>query len=145
MTHVDPVCHMEIEEEGSLVGTAEFDGVTYFFCAESCLERFRENPAQFLGPELHVEPPPVVAEGQAVQYTCPMDPEIVRDGPGACPICGMALEPKVVTLDSGPNPELIDMTRRFWIAAALTAPVLRAGDGRHGERRFAHDGTRQRS
>jgi len=123
MTRVDPVCLMEIEEEDS-VGTAEFDGVTYYFCAESCLERFKEDPAQFVGPDRHVEPPPVVAEGQAVQYTCPMDPEIVRDGPGACPICGMALEPKVVTLDSGPNPELIDMTRRFWIAAALTAPVF---------------------
>jgi Cu+-exporting ATPase len=123
MTHVDPVCHMEIEEEDS-VGTAEFDGVTYFFCAESCLHRFSENPAQFVGPERHVEPPPVVAEGEVVRYTCPMDPEIVRDAPGACPICGMALEPMVVTLDSGPNPELTDMTRRFWIAAALTAPVL---------------------
>ena len=123
MTRVDPVCLMEIEEEDS-VGTAEFDGVTYYFCADSCLERFKEDPAQFVGPDRHVEPPPVVAEGQAVQYTCPMDPEIVRDGPGACPICGMALEPKVVTLDSGPNPELIDMTRRFWIAAALTAPVF---------------------
>jgi Cu+-exporting ATPase len=123
MTHIDPVCHMEIEEEDS-VGTAEFNGVTYYFCAESCLERFKENPARFLGPEPYVEPPPVVAEGQAVQYTCPMDPQIVQDGPGACPICGMALEPKVITLDSGPNPELIDMTRRFWIAAVLTAPVL---------------------
>ena len=123
MTHIDPVCHMEIEEEDS-VGTAEFDGVTYYFCAESCLERFKANPSQFLGSESHGEPPPVAADGQAVQYTCPMDPEIVRDGPGACPICGMALEPKLITLESGPNPELTDMTRRFVIAAVLTAPVL---------------------
>ena len=123
MTHVDPVCGMEIEEEDS-VGTAEHDGVTYYFCAESCLERFRENPSLFLGPEPYQQPAPAVLEGQAVAYTCPMHPEIVRDGPGACPICGMALEPTVVTLDDGPNPELVDMTRRFWVAAALASPVF---------------------
>jgi Cu+-exporting ATPase len=124
MTHVDPVCGMEIEEEDS-VGTAEHDGVTYYFCAESCLERFREDPKAFVGPEpRELPPPPVAGQGEAVQYICPMDPEIVRDAPGACPICGMALEPKVVTLDSGPNPELVDMTRRFWLAAALTVPVF---------------------
>jgi P-type Cu+ transporter len=123
MPHVDPVCLMEIEEEDS-VGTADYEGVTYYFCAESCLERFRENPAQFLGPQAYVAPPPVVSEGEAVQYTCPMDPEIVRDAPGACPICGMALEPRVITLESGPNPELLDMTRRLWLAAALTVPVF---------------------
>ena len=123
MTHVDPVCLMEIEEEDS-VGTHEHNGVTYHFCAESCLERFRENPDQFLGAEPYVAPPPVVAEGEAVQYICPMDPEVISDVPGACPICGMALEPKVITLESGPNPELVDMTRRFWLAAMLTAPVF---------------------
>ncbi|MGC4083462.1 MAG: heavy metal translocating P-type ATPase [Vicinamibacterales bacterium] len=123
MTHVDPVCLMEIEEEDS-VGTHVHNGVTYYFCAESCLERFRENPDQFLGAEPYVAPPPVVGEGEAVQYICPMDPEVVSDKPGACPICGMALEPKVITLDSGPNPELVDMTRRFWLAAALAAPVF---------------------
>jgi Cu+-exporting ATPase len=123
MTYVDPVCHMEIEEEDS-VGTVEYQGTTYHFCAESCLERFKENPAQFLGPEPYAAPPPVVAEGQTVQYTCPMHPEVVRDGPGACPICGMALEPMVIALESGPNPELVDMTRRFWLAGALTLPVF---------------------
>jgi len=123
MTHVDPVCLMEIEEEDS-VGTAEHDGVTYHFCADVCLERFKENPAQFLTGQPYVAPPPDVSAGEAVQYTCPMDPEIVRDAPGPCPICGMALEPMVITLESGPNPELVDMTRRFWIAAALAAPVF---------------------
>src|SRR5918994_1789550 len=59
-----------------------------------------------------------------VEYTCPMHPEIVRDEPGACPICGMALEPRTVGLEDGPNPELVDMTRRFWIAALLAAPVF---------------------
>ena len=59
-----------------------------------------------------------------VEYTCPMHPEIVRDAPGSCPICGMALEPRVPTLDAGPDPELVDMARRFWVAAALTLPLL---------------------
>jgi Cu+-exporting ATPase len=123
MSHVDPVCGMEIEEEDS-VGTVDHDAVTYYFCAESCLERFRVNPAQFLSGEPVAASVPEVGEGQAIQYTCPMDPQIVQDGPGACPICGMALEPMVITLDAGPNPELVDMSRRFWIAAALTAPVF---------------------
>ena len=64
-----------------------------------------------------------VGAGEAVEYTCPMHPQIRRPGPGSCPICGMALEPVVVTVDSGPNPELADMTRRFWVAVALTVPV----------------------
>ena len=123
MSHIDPVCLMDIEEEDS-VGTVEHEGVTYYFCAESCLERFRENPAQFLGPEPYVAPPPEIGEGEAVLYICPMDPEIEQDHPGACPICGMALEPKVITLDAGPNPELVDMQRRFWTAAALALPVF---------------------
>jgi Cu+-exporting ATPase len=124
MTHVDPVCGMEIEEEDS-VGTAEHDGVTYYFCAQSCLDRFRENPAGFVGPDPRpAAPVPHAAEGEKVQYTCPMDPEIVRDQPGPCPICGMALEPMVVTLDAGPNPELLDMKRRFRLAVALTIPVF---------------------
>ena len=123
MTHVDPVCLMEIEEEDS-VGTVEYEGVTYHFCADVCLERFQADPAQFLTGQPYVAPPPVVGDGETVQYTCPMDPEIVRDAPGPCPICGMALEPMVITLDAGPNPELVDMTRRCWIAAALAAPVF---------------------
>ncbi|MFN7914309.1 MAG: heavy metal translocating P-type ATPase [Vicinamibacterales bacterium] len=123
MTHVDPVCHMEIEEEDS-VGTHVHNGVTYHFCAEVCLERFRENPDQYLGAEPYVAPPPVVGEGEAVQYICPMDPEVLSDAPGACPVCGMALEPKVITLESGPNPELVDMTRRFTLAALLAAPIF---------------------
>ena len=123
MSHVDPVCRMEIEEEDS-VGTVVHDGVTYHFCAEICVERFREHPEWYLGAEPHEAAAPVVGEDERVQYTCPMDPEVVRDAPGACPICGMALEPMIVTLDSGPNPELVDMQRRFWIAAALAAPVF---------------------
>ena len=113
---------MEIEEADS-VGTVEHHGVTYHFCAESCLERFQQNPDEFLTPTLPA-PPVTAPAGARVEYTCPMDPQIVRDAPGACPICGMALEPRVITLDDRPNPELISMTRRFWVSALLTAPVF---------------------
>jgi Cu+-exporting ATPase len=117
---VDPVCGMTIDTQDA-VGHLEHRGNTYYFCAESCLERFRADPESFLTPRTAVSETPVP---QGTKYTCPMHPEIVRDGPGACPICGMALEPMVPTLDEGPNPELIDMTRRFWIAAALGLPVF---------------------
>jgi Cu+-exporting ATPase len=71
-----------------------------------------------------LEPDLSTAPSMRVEYTCPMHPEIVRDGPGACPICGMALEPRTVMLEEGPNPELVDMTRRMWIGAALGLPVF---------------------
>src|SRR5688572_5173003 len=117
---VDPVCGMTIDTQDA-VGHLEHRGNTYYFCAESCLERFRADPESFLTPRTAVSETPVP---QGTKYTCPMHPEIVRDGPGACPICGMALEPMVPSLEEGPNPELIDMTRRFWIAAALALPVF---------------------
>ena len=119
MTHVDPVCGMTIEEADA-VGTLDHKGVPYYFCAPQCLERFAEDPDAFLSPrdEAPASTPP------GTLYTCPMDPQIVQEGPGACPICGMALEPMTATLDEGPNPELVDMTRRFRIAAALAAPIV---------------------
>jgi Cu+-exporting ATPase len=123
MTHVDPVCGMEIEEADS-VGTVEHNGVTYYFCAESCLERFKDNPEEFLSPALTPPVPVTAPAGGRVEYTCPMDPQIIRDAPGACPICGMALEPRVITLDDRPNPELVSMTRRFLLSAILTLPVF---------------------
>jgi Cu+-exporting ATPase len=119
MSHVDPVCGMTIEEEES-AGTVDHDGVRYYFCAQSCLDRFKENPSEFLNPREEVE---AVA---GAEYTCPMHPEIVQIGPGPCPLCGMALEPRVISLDDGPNPELADMQRRFRIAAVLGAPVFLA-------------------
>ena len=119
MTHLDPVCGMTIEEEDS-VGTHQHDGVTYYFCNPSCLERFSADPNSFL--RAADAPPAPVPDGAS--FTCPMHPEIVRDGPGACPICGMALEPRTVSLADQPNPELVDMTRRFWIAAVLAAPIF---------------------
>jgi Cu+-exporting ATPase len=119
VTHVDPVCGMSVEEPDA-VGTYQHDGVTYYFCNSSCLEQFKEDPKKFLQPDTAEKPP----APSAATYTCPMHPEIVRDAPGSCPICGMALEPRTVTLLDAPNPELLDMTRRFRIAGVLTAPVL---------------------
>jgi P-type Cu+ transporter len=117
---VDPVCGMTIDTNDA-VGHVEHQGQTYYFCAESCLGRFSADPRAFLDGGTPSPGQPVPA---GTKYTCPMHPEIVRDGPGACPICGMALEPMVPSLEEGPNPELIDMTRRFWIAAALALPVF---------------------
>jgi Cu+-exporting ATPase len=115
---VDPVCGMTISPANA-VGRVEHKGQTYYFCADSCLEQFKANPDAFLG---DARPPAPVIPGAT--YTCPMHPEIVRDAPGACPICGMALEPVMVSLDDGPNPELVDMTRRFRIGVWLAAPVF---------------------
>jgi len=107
---------MEVDPSTDLRTT--HNGTTYFFCHPSCLERFTTNPAEFLEPR---EPEPVVP---GAIYTCPMHPEVRQEGPGSCPICGMALEPERVSLDEGPNPELVDMTRRFKTAAALGLPVM---------------------
>jgi Cu+-exporting ATPase len=99
-------------------GTFDYEGERYYFCNPSCLTRFKADPEAFLAPK-----PPADADDTAL-YTCPMHPEIAQTGPGACPKCGMALEPLTITADQGPNPELVDMTRRFWIAAALGLPVF---------------------
>ena len=125
--HVDPVCGMTVEPDEA-AGSHRYEGKTYYFCNPSCLERFQANPSEFVEPDGTIKPqePDAVEApaGATVEYTCPMHPEIVRDGPGACPICGMALEPRIVSLDDGPNPELVDMTRRFWIALVLGLPVF---------------------
>lgn len=117
--HHDPVCGMDIEEQDA-TGTVEHQGKRYFFCSEACIKKFRRDPERYLNSELALAPPPNANE---IEYTCPMHPEIVRSEPGSCPICGMALEPRQVTVEEV-NPELDDMKRRFWISAALTAPLL---------------------
>ncbi|NQV86005.1 MAG: heavy metal translocating P-type ATPase, partial [Woeseiaceae bacterium] len=99
----------------------EHDGDTYHFCSAGCLTKFKTDPAHYLHSE--VPQTPVAVEG-ASSYTCPMHPEIVQDGPGNCPICGMALEPVMATLDDGDNPELKAMTRRLWVCTALALPIL---------------------
>jgi Cu+-exporting ATPase len=159
--HIDPVCGMTVEPE-SAAGTYDYRGKTYYFCNPGCLERFAAAPDDFVADsgELKSNEPVVVpgarryvcpmdfevssphpgacpkcgmalepdlsdpAALMKVEYTCPMHPEIVQDGPGACPICGMALEPRLVGLEETPNPELVDMTRRLWLAIALGLPVF---------------------
>jgi Cu+-exporting ATPase len=106
---------------------AEHHGRTYYFCAAGCRTKFMANPQKYLEPGSVADEP--VPEG--TEYTCPMHPEIRQIGPGSCPICGMALEPLLVTADSGPNPELADMTRRFWIGLVITLPVFIMEMGGH--------------
>tara|TARA_A100001037_G_scaffold138473_1_gene125361 strand:+ start:143 stop:2407 length:2265 start_codon:yes stop_codon:yes gene_type:complete len=98
----------------------------YYFCSERCLTKFKNAPEAYLSEE-----PPRMETPANAQYTCPMHPEIVQEAPGDCPACGMALEPMGVTLDEGPNPELVDMSRRFWIGLALALPVLVLEMGSH--------------
>jgi Cu+-exporting ATPase len=118
---LDPVCGMTVTPE-TAVGSFLYKGKTYYFCAPGCLNKFKQNPEYFLAPK------PEKIEAADVEYTCPMHPEIVQVGPGSCPICGMALEPKVFSLDTEEdNSELRDMTRRFWICAVLTLPVFLSG------------------
>jgi Cu+-exporting ATPase len=152
---LDPVCGMTFSPDDA-VAHVDHKGQTYYFCSQSCLDQFRATPEAFLGERPATTATPAVMEreytcpmdpdvrqkgpgacpkcGMALEpvdvapvtkteWTCPMHPEIVRDAPGACPICGMALEPRVVTVEED-NPELDDMTRRFWWSAAITAPML---------------------
>ncbi|MBI3595874.1 MAG: heavy metal translocating P-type ATPase [Nitrospirae bacterium] len=118
-TVTDPVCGMEIAPSDA-VGTHTYNGRTYYFCNASCLERFREDPRRYLEPSLDTGQS---APAPGSDYVCPMHPEVVQDHPGACPICGMALEPRTVSVEEV-NPELIDMSRRFWIGLGLTFPLL---------------------
>ena len=120
----DPVCGMTVAAEGPL--RLDHAGVTYVFCNPHCLERFRQNPARYLTPGRAPEPMAAApgAAGAAATYTCPMHPEVRQQGPGSCPLCGMALEPLAVSLEETDQPELRDMTRRLWVSAALTAPLL---------------------
>jgi Cu+-exporting ATPase len=151
----DPVCGMAVDPHEA-AGTAVHDGHTYYFCSPSCRERFQAEPEQYVGREaeatassrppsgdeaveytcpmhpevrqrgpgacpkcgMALEPVTAAAPATRTEYTCPMHPEIVRQEPGFCPICGMALEPRTVTVEDEANPELRDMTRRFWVAPA---------------------------
>ncbi|RPH77919.1 MAG: heavy metal translocating P-type ATPase [Nitrospiraceae bacterium] len=106
-------------------GSYEYQGKTYYFCATSCLAKFRADPIHYLTPPEQRAPRVMpVPSGGAVEYICPMDPEVLETQPGACRICGMALEPKVVSLDDERNPELDDMSRRFWICLGPSLLVM---------------------
>jgi Cu+-exporting ATPase len=116
---VDPVCGMKVNR-ASAKHFARHEGQGFYFCSAGCKTKFEAEPAKYLGDRPAPAPMP-----KGTQYTCPMHPEVIRDKPGSCPKCGMALEPMgVPTGDEGPNPELVDFTRRFWVSAALSIPLL---------------------
>ncbi|HEX6085718.1 MAG TPA: heavy metal translocating P-type ATPase [Thermoanaerobaculia bacterium] len=152
---VDPVCGMTISKDDA-AGSSEYGGKTYYFCNPGCKTKFDADPAAYangkrpepkpapagamyvcpMDPEVRqdkpgacpkcgmaLEPEMVAAPVTKTEWTCPMHPEIVRDAPGSCPICGMALEPRTITLEED-NPELTDMSRRFWVSTALTVPLV---------------------
>ena len=122
---IDPVCGMKVNP-ATAKHRLSHQGQDYFFCSARCRERFAVDPAKYLAPKEPGLPAPA-----GTIYTCPMHPEVRQVGPGNCPICGMALEPEQVSLDDAPDPELIDMVRRFWIALALTVPVFALEMGGH--------------
>ncbi len=154
----DPVCGMTVDPAHA-AGKLEYQGKTYYFCSQHCVEKFRTDPATFLAPKVTTGGTPVATRpgtawvcpmdpevretkpgpcpvcgmalepetpqlGGRTEYTCPMHPEIVRPEPGSCPICGMALEPRTVNVAAAEDPELRNMTRRFWVGAVLLVPLL---------------------
>ncbi|UCD38244.1 MAG: cadmium-translocating P-type ATPase [Fidelibacterota bacterium] len=157
-TNTDPVCGMSVDP-GRAAASVEHDDTTYYFCCTHCAEKFKADPAKYLGgteedsptaqtvasdvayicpmdPEVREEKPgPCPKCGMALEpdsvvmevteeYTCPMHPEVIQAGPGSCPLCGMALEPRTVAVIEETNPELVDMSRRFWWSVAFTVPIL---------------------
>src|SRR3954453_4589850 len=122
----DPVCGMTVDPATSK-HRFDHDGETFHFCSAGCRAKFAEDPAKYLAKDK--TPEPEMPAGTI--YTCPMHPQIRQAGPGSCPICGMALEPEVASLETGPNPELADMTRRFWIGGALALPAVVLEMGGH--------------
>ena len=143
-SYTDPVCGMKVDPANA-AAEYDYEGTKYYFCAVRCKERFAADPESFLAggasgmsgtpavagaretlgySEGELQPPATATGSDQIEYTCPMHPEIVQIGPGSCPICGMALEPKEITLDDSPDPEYVDMKRRFWISLPLTIPVF---------------------
>jgi Cu+-exporting ATPase len=122
----DPVCGMRVDP-ATAKHRFSYQGQDYFFCSARCRERFEASPEKFLQPK----PAQEAAAPAGTIYTCPMHPEVRQVGPGSCPICGMALEPEQISLDDAPDPELIDMTRRFKVALVLTVPVFAIEMGSH--------------
>jgi P-type Cu+ transporter len=144
---IDPVCGMTVDPARA-AGSVEHRGTTYYFCSKGCVEKFKANPDRYLAggrdampaqvltigglkksapPAPSYEPPASSPQPPATRYTCPMHPEVVSDRPGPCPKCGMALEPVITSasdISGAPNPELVDMTRRFWVGVVLGAPVF---------------------
>lgn len=132
--HIDPACKMLVLPE-SAAANYDYKGTTYYFCMLACRDKFAADPDKYLSGSPPYEGGVDVEGGGSRfdrrgssladrEYTCPMHPEIAQFGPGSCPICGMALEPKEITLDDTPDPEYLDMRRRFQISALLTLPVF---------------------
>ncbi|ACB95462.1 heavy metal translocating P-type ATPase [Beijerinckia indica] len=120
----DPVCGMSVDPH-TAKHHAEHSGRTYYFCSASCETKFRADPGRYIAPQVQAPVP------EGTIYTCPMHPEVRQVGPGSCPICGMALEPVSAAQEAAPNPELADMTRRFWLALIPTVPVFLIEMGGH--------------
>jgi Cu+-exporting ATPase len=125
---IDPVCGMTVDPR-TTVHRHALGGRTYYFCSAKCQTRFAAEPAKYLAAD--DGPSTLAAVPAGAIYTCPMHPEIRQVGPGHCPICGMALEPVLADAEAGPNPELIDMTRRFWVGMVLSIPVVALEMGGH--------------
>ncbi len=134
----DPVCGMKVDP-ATAKHRFSYRGEDYVFCSGGCRTKFAADPERYLAKARHTAkdaakaedaPKADAAQADAI-YTCPMHPEVRQVGPGSCPICGMALEPETVTLDDKPDPELIDMTRRFWISVVLTLPLVVLDMGQH--------------
>jgi Cu+-exporting ATPase len=134
---IDPVCGMTVDPEAA-AGSFKHRSQTYYFCSRHCLEKFRKDPDAFLAKPQATIAQPVgiqrtrsqldensqISSAPGSSYTCPMHPEIVRDAPGSCPICGMALEPRTASLEEEENPELREMSLRFWVSVTLSVPLL---------------------
>ena len=135
----DVVCGMMVDP-AKAAGTSDYNGKTYYFCGKGCKAKFDAEPEKYLNPglgtrdsglvehrTLRIPDPGSRVPPVSTKWTCPMHPEIVRDAPGSCPICGMALEPLTITAEEPDNEELHEMTRRFWAGVALTVPALAIG------------------
>jgi Cu+-exporting ATPase len=124
---IDPVCGMSVDAQAT-AHSYSFAGRTHYFCSAGCRTRFAADPEKYLGSDASKRGSAPVAE---TIYTCPMHPEVRQSGPGTCPICGMALEPLMPSAETGPGPEVADMTRRFWVGVALSIPVVALEMGAH--------------
>jgi P-type Cu+ transporter len=123
---IDPVCGMSVDPH-TTPHRHTYQGRPYYFCSNGCRTKFAADPARYLS----AAAPSATSVPAGTIYTCPMHPQIRQIGPGSCPICGMSLEPEVASADSAPNPELVDMTRRFWIGLVLSLPVVVLEMGGH--------------
>ena len=119
----DPVCGMSVKP-ATAKHRHEHQGSTYFFCNPRCLEKFRASPATYLEPRPAAPAVEHDATASSAEYTCPMHPEVVQLGPGTCPKCGMALEPKVASAEPAADHELDDMRRRLVVSAAFSIPLF---------------------